>query len=188
MKYKHVIWDWNGTLFNDVFLCSDIMNNLLKSRSLPEITFEKYREIFTFPVVDYYKILGHDTRPESFKQLSIEFIGEYEKRKFECNLYNSAKSILHYIKNNNITQSILSAYSQETLYEIVKHFGLSDYFIKLVGLDNIYAAGKLENGKRWIKELGFSRGEVLFIGDTVQQILEEPESVNISVDVDEKED
>ena len=52
-NYQHIIWDWNGTLLNDVKLCADIMNNLLKTRSLPTITLEKYREIFTFPVKDY---------------------------------------------------------------------------------------------------------------------------------------
>jgi len=167
MKYKHLIWDWNGTLFNDVFLCADIMNHLLKSRDLNKITLEKYRDVFTFPVIDYYKILGHDTSSDSFKQLSIEFIGEYEERKLECGLFSNAKETLSKIQERGISQSILSAYSQETLNEIITHFGLGKYFVNLVGLDNIYAASKLENGKKWMKELGFNKGEVLFVGDTV---------------------
>lgn len=46
---KHIIWDWNGTLFDDVDICVDNINWLLKKYNLPEITKEKYREIFTFP-------------------------------------------------------------------------------------------------------------------------------------------
>ena len=51
-NYQHIIWDWNGTLLDDVELCADIMNNLLKTRSLSTITLEKYREIFIFPLKD----------------------------------------------------------------------------------------------------------------------------------------
>ncbi|GAH94581.1 unnamed protein product [marine sediment metagenome] len=40
-KYKHVIWDWNGTLINDVWLVVDIMNKMLKKRNLPKDKFGK---------------------------------------------------------------------------------------------------------------------------------------------------
>ena len=30
MKYKHIIWDWNGTLIDDRRCCIDIMNEVLK--------------------------------------------------------------------------------------------------------------------------------------------------------------
>jgi phosphoglycolate phosphatase len=70
-------------------------------------------------------------------------------------------------KSKGIKQSVLSAYSQHTLEEMINRFELSQYFIRLVGLDNIYAASKLENGILWMNELGHSEGEVLLIGDTV---------------------
>ena len=166
-KYKHVIWDWNGTLFDDVFLCADIMNNLLKKRNMPAISVEEYRRVFTFPVKDYYRKLGHKTDDENWEVISHEFINEYENRKLDFALYPGAKRILKKIKDAGLTQSILSAYSQKTLEEIIDYFRLGEYFVKLVGLDNIYAASKLENGKKWMNELGFAKGEVLFVGDTL---------------------
>jgi len=54
LNYNHIIWDWNGTLFNDVELCAGVMNLLLTQESLPNISIQKYKEIFTFPVVEYY--------------------------------------------------------------------------------------------------------------------------------------
>ena len=54
-KYKYIIWDWNGTLLNDVWLCIEIMNEMLENRNLPSITYDKYREIFDFPVQRYYE-------------------------------------------------------------------------------------------------------------------------------------
>ncbi len=166
-KYKHVIWDWNGTLLDDVELCADLMNNLLKSKGLRQISVDQYREVFTFPVKDYYQKLGHDVSDENWEILSHKFIDEYESRKSECGLYTNAEDVLEKINSKGISQSVLSAYSQDALTNIIKDFELDKYFIKLVGLNNIYAASKVENGVRWMKELGYEKGEVLMIGDTI---------------------
>ncbi len=166
-KYKHVIWDWNGTLFNDVELCADIMNNLMIRSNLGTITVDEYRDVFTFPVKKYYELLGHDVGDENWEKISHEFINEYEERKFEQTLYHDSKHVLDEIDKYGISQSVLSAYSQHTLEELISHFGLTKYFVRLVGLDNIYAESKLENGIMWMKELGYSKGEVLLVGDTI---------------------
>ena len=166
-KYKHVIWDWNGTLFEDVTLCCSIMQNILARRDMGSITIERYREVFTFPVKEYYKRVGHDVGDENWEILSHEFMDEYEARKFECGLFKEAILVLEHIKSLGIGQSVLSAYSQHTLEEMIDHFGLAKFFVRLIGLDNIYAASKLDNGIKWMKELGHSEGEVLLIGDTV---------------------
>ncbi len=166
-KYKHVIWDWNGTLFNDVELCSDIMNNLLRSRGLKIVTVEEYKSVFTFPVKKYYEILGHDVSDANWEIISHEFINEYETRKHESDLYPQAEQVIKFISEMRISQSVLSAYSQHTLEELIEHFNLTNYFMRLIGLDNIYAASKIENGIKWMKELGHNKGDVLLIGDTV---------------------
>ena len=53
-NYRHLIWDWNGTLLDDAWLCRDIMNGQLRRRGLPVLSQEKYEEIFDFPVEKYY--------------------------------------------------------------------------------------------------------------------------------------
>ena len=47
----YVVWDWNGTLFDDVALCIQVMNGMLEKRGLPRLAGpEQYRQVFTFPV------------------------------------------------------------------------------------------------------------------------------------------
>ena len=65
-QYKHIIWDWNGTLLNDGWLFVDVMNSILRQRKMETITLEKYRNIFGFPIKDYYIKLGFDLEKESF--------------------------------------------------------------------------------------------------------------------------
>jgi phosphoglycolate phosphatase len=166
-NYKHIIWDWNGTLFDDTELSLDIINSILLKRDLQTITLEKYRSIFTFPVKDYYEKTGLDFKKYPFEELGTEWIMEYEKRRSEAKLHKDAKEILEYISLNSKQQSILSAYSYSTLVEIIKHFEIEHYFTHLVGLDHVYASSKIEIGKKLMNELNNERSEIILIGDTV---------------------
>lgn len=139
---KYLIWDWNGTLFNDVQLGVEIINNLLKLNDLALITFEKYRDIFTFPISDYYKIVGFDFNKTSFEELGKMFMDEYERRKNEMDLFSGARNILELARKKGIRQSILSAYKHDTLVEILKHYKILEFFESISGLDNIYAGSK----------------------------------------------
>lgn len=168
-KYNHIIWDWNGTLFNDVELCAVIMNLLLTQESLPNISLEKYKEIFTFPVIDYYRIAGHTFEKTSFEVLGKQFMDEYESRKTNCRLFNGAEKILSELKSKNIHQHLLSAYEQQSLDNILKQYKIDHYFDNVVGLDNIYASGKSHLAKRLAERISSNgkAGNILLIGDTI---------------------
>ena len=168
-NYNHIIWDWNGTLFNDVELCAGIMNMLLTQESLPNISIQKYKSIFTFPVIDYYKIAGHTFEKTSFEVLGKQFMDEYEVRKNNCKLFPGVSRLLAEIKSKNIQQHLLSAYEQNNLNNILEHFGIINYFQFIVGLDNIYAGGKSHLAQDLAMKIrsNGSTGNILLIGDTI---------------------
>ena len=87
MKYKHIVWDWNGTLVDDTWLFVDIMNGVLKNRKLNGITLDDYRNVFDFPVQDYYQKLGFNFEDEPFESAGLDFIKIYDDRKFEPKLF-----------------------------------------------------------------------------------------------------
>jgi len=121
--YRHLIWDWNGTLLDDAWLCREIMNRQLLQRGLPVLSPEKYEEIFDFPVEKYYRAVGFDWSRESFQEAGTEFIVEYEKRKKECSLQPGAQGLLEKIAEGGWSQAVLSAYSHHWLYEFFGHLG-----------------------------------------------------------------
>ncbi|MFO7447818.1 MAG: HAD hydrolase-like protein [Ignavibacteriaceae bacterium] len=166
-KYKHVIWDWNGTLLDDVTLCVNIINNILSKRELKALSHNEYREIFTFPVLDYYMKAGLDLDKYPFEALGTEWMGEYEKEKSNVCLFEGAEEILSYVKQTGREQSILSAYPHITLVEIVSMLGLESYFTNISGLDHIYATSKIDIGKQLVKKIGLKGSEMVFVGDTV---------------------
>ena len=165
-KYKHIIWDWNGTVLDDLDLCVDVANNLFSKKNVPTLTVEKYKSIFTLPVKNYYIAAGFDFEKESFEKVGKEWMDEYEERKYECQLHEGLIDVLEKIKFLGIEQSLLSAYKQDNLREMADKFNLTKYFSNIVGLDNIYAASKVELGKELMKTIGNGHGEALMIGDT----------------------
>lgn len=168
MRYRHAIWDWNGTLLNDTWLCVEVLNGLLTRRGRSAITELEYRENFGFPVIHFYEYLGFDTDVDSFDQVSREFIGAYESRWFEeCVLHPDAHDVLTALSAAGVTHSVLSAAKQEALEAGIRYYELDRYFTGLVGTDNIYAQGKVDRGRHWIEQLPWSPDEVVLIGDTL---------------------
>lgn len=166
-RIKHIIWDWNGTLFNDRELCVEIINNLLEEEGLKCISTNEYTNIFTFPVKAYYEKAGFNFDIHSFEELGQKWMNQYEQRKRECNLFPEAKEILEYFYNKKIPQSILSAYSIHNLEIMLNEFGIRNYFSYVKGLDNIYAASKLDLGRDLISKISLSKNSILLIGDTL---------------------
>lgn len=166
-NYKHIIWDWNGTLLNDVDFCRRIINRILVENELPELSLEKYREIFTFPVQDYYKTAGLDFSKTSFEAMGKDFIDEYEEKKLSCSLHENAIEVLSTIHQKGIKQSVLSAYLHDNLVSILGHYNLTQYFDNVIGLDNIYAGSKTHLGLALVDQLNLPKENILFIGDTL---------------------
>ena len=165
-KYKHIIWDWNGTLFDDVNLCIEIINSMLVKRRMPVVSFDEYREIFSFPVIDYYQKIGFDFALEPFETVSTEFITQYEKLRSGCSLMFDAVETLDRISRSGATQSILSASKQSYLSKAVLEYGLDKTFVAVNGLDHHHATSKVEIGKEFITRSGLDPSKILLIGDT----------------------
>ena len=165
-QYKHIIWDWNGTLLDDAWLFVDIMNSVLENRKMNTITVEKYRKIFGFPVEDYYKKLGFDLERESFQKSGMEFIKAYKKRRYEAELHPWVHSILSKLLSLNIHHSILSAQHKTLLDDLTQYYKIHEYFTEINGLNDHNAYSKVDKGIEWMKKTGLDSKEVLFIGDT----------------------
>jgi phosphoglycolate phosphatase len=142
------------------------MNTMLASRNLPSLTLARYRNIFDFPVKDYYEKLGFDFKKESFEIVGMEFMVRYNERQKECLLHEDATNSLRCIAENGYLQNILSAREQNELRQEIIERRISGYFEHIAGLDDHYAHGKTDVGIRLLKEIGAEKRKILFLGDT----------------------
>jgi len=166
MRYKHIIWDWNGTLLDDRWLCVEGINQALIKRDLSPISEDRYRKIFTFPVKEYYKKLGFDFDNEPFEVAGDEFVDYYGKNFHKAKLQKGSRTLLSEIQSKSISQSILSAAMESYLKSWVYAHKLEIYFSEIVGIDNQYADGKIQEGIKLINKLPFKSEDIAMIGDT----------------------
>ena len=163
--YTHLVWDFNGTLYNDVPESIESANDLLAAHALPPIrSVEDYRALFGFPIVDYYRRMGFDFEKTPYSELAVEWVAYYLEHSKQSTLYPDVPDVLARVKQAGISQLILSATERGMLERQVELLGILPYFDELLGLDNIHAHSKEEIGRRWRQKHPDAR--VLLIGDT----------------------
>jgi|LSQX01.1.fsa_nt_gb phosphoglycolate phosphatase len=168
MTYTHILWDWNGTLLDDVRQCIIVMNGILSERGLKTIASdEEYRGLFCFPVSSYYGKLGFDFSSEPFEELARIYIDRYTGCLPSFKLFDGAVDTLRALKHMGLTQVILSASEIKSLLSLVDHFGISDYFNAVLGLCDHYASSKVELAESYFKQMGIDMAKTLIIGDTI---------------------
>ena len=116
--YRCIVWDWNGTLLNDVQVAFSAMNAMLSRRGLPLMeSVAQYRELFTFPVREYYAAAGLDLEREAFEDLAVEWTEEYYRKYPTCGLYPGVGDILRSLGEQGARQIIVSASQQQALHK-----------------------------------------------------------------------
>jgi len=166
-KYSHIIWDWNGTLYDDAEWCFNIINTMLNKRGMKELkNMTEYRDVFDFPVKNYYMKIGFDFDDESFEVLSKEFITLYRAGdEMYCSLKNNTETIFETFHKSGFTQVILSASEINNLNRQIKYLNIENYFDAVIGLMDTYAKGKVDIGLEFIKANKIDKA--ILIGDTV---------------------
>ena len=164
---KTIVWDWNGTLLDDAEISRRAINKMLKARNLSELSLEKYRDVFTFPVIDYYKKVGFDFSKETWEPVAMEFINQYLSLLPECRLTPFAVDTLETFKQKGYRQAIISAMQHDALLKSVSDLGIYNYFDFIGGIGDHYGGGKVDNARNYFKASGLNPDQVTLIGDTI---------------------
>lgn len=163
---KHVFWDWNGTLVDDVQLTVEIMNKILSSQNLNIISIEKHKEIFDFPIEVYKKYLGFVADSKLTSSAESFFYEEYYKNFQQCDLQSDSEKLLDFFLDNKIGQSIISLLPQNILNEMVDFYKLENYFHGVIGQSNFNTQNKVESARNYFEKFDYNPIEILVIGDT----------------------
>jgi len=166
--YKHILWDWNGTLVNDMDLCVSVTNQLIQKRNGKLINRDIYSREFTFPVCDFYEKIGFDFSIESYPDVAEEWILEY-KRNFdtESSLNGDVVQVLEHVDSIGLKQSVLSACEVELLNHSIRHLGVDRFFHQIHGTGDNHAHGKVDLAHSLIEAEHCTPEESILFGDTV---------------------
>ena len=162
---KRLIWDWNGTLLDDVSAAVNALNRMLSSRDAAPITVEHYRRRFGFPVRPFYAELGVDLDKWDWDEICRDFHSFVAAE--PQNVRDDAFAALSLARDLGFRQCVLSALRQDLLDEALERNGLRGFFDFAYGVDNLDGASKLERGRELVAAIGSGARDAIMIGDTL---------------------
>ena len=167
----YIIWDWNGTLLDDVAAAVGALNRMRAVRGVAPVTQDFYRAHFGFPVRPFYAVVGLDLEREDWDRICTDF-HQFIAEEPNQHLRPDTVDALRFVRDRGGHQAILSALRQDLLLRDTAREGVQEYFDTLYGVDNLDGATKLSRGHDLMEHLRatalLAPGQpIFFIGDTL---------------------
>ena len=144
----------------------DSTNQMLSERGMREIAdLDEYREVFDFPIKEYYRALGFDFEVEPYEVLAPLWVDIYNERSKESSVVEGVLPTSKKVRELGMCQVVFSATEREMLLRQMGELGIRECFDEVIGLDNIHAESKLHLAKRW-REAN-PDAKILYVGDTL---------------------
>jgi len=161
-----VIWDFNGTLIDDLDLVVWSVNAQLTRRGLSPLTPSAYRDVFGFPIEDYYRRIGLGFETETMAELAADFFAEYAPKLGDCGLHDGVPEVLGAFSDAGIRQFVLSAMEEGMLRSMLAHLGIASFFEGIYGLAHQEGDSKLTRGAELLRDFEIDPASAMMIGDT----------------------
>jgi phosphoglycolate phosphatase-like HAD superfamily hydrolase len=163
---KHLVWDWNGTLLDDLTLVVASTNQAFAAIGGRSVGADEHRSRFRRPVAEFYaEILERAVDQEEFQELDRIFHDAYRLGLTDMTLAADASQALRSWPG---TQSLLSMWFHNELVPAIETYGLTGVFTRVDGL-RTEIGGHLKAGHlaQHLAELGLSGDDVVLIGDSL---------------------
>ena len=169
---RHIVWDWNGTLFDDQPLVTRSTNASLCAVGVPALAADQYQELYRRPLQDFYlAMVGREFSAEEWERVEDAFSKTYSAGMNLCGLTPDALSALDSWAPRS--QSLLSMYDHDKLVPLADSFGITSRLVRVDGrppaLDygpkTKYLAAHLNHLQA--VEPGLAPAQVALVGDCV---------------------
>lgn len=173
MKYRNVIFDFDGTLADTSALIVATMQRTISALNLPGKTDEECRSMIGYRLEEVPSLLWPGI-PGLSERYAATYRGIFNtlKDSFAVRLYPHVADTLAELKQRGIRLAVASSRSRMSLEEYCSKLGLGDLFQMLVG------GGDVENGKPSpdpvnliLATQGWDKEKTLVVGDMAVDIL-----------------
>ena len=163
---KYIIWDFNGTLIDDVDTAVLSVNDTFDKLGIPRTEREEYRRNMDMPIYKYYEKHA-DLTKIPLEYFTKEFLAGFEKHIETVTASPSALYTVRELSRRGAVQCIISSFEQKRLEGLTERFGFTPYMDGIFGASDILCLSKTERGKKWMKDEGADPADVLVVGDMV---------------------
>ncbi len=165
----HLIWDWNGTLFDDLHIVVDAVNASLAAIGIDmTIDADDYRDHYQRPVRAFYDaMLERPITDEQWATVNVRFHDVYMNLVPQARPTVDALGATTEVSRRGLTQSILSMWSHTLLGPTVDRYGLGAAMLAVRGSDDARGEPKADLLRRHLAELNINGDQkVVMVGDT----------------------
>ncbi len=171
MARKHLVWDWNGTLLDDLPIVVQAVSRSIGALGLPPITADDYRDHYTRPVRLFYdNLFGRKVTDEEWLRLNTTFHDVYFTLAGWANLAPDALRALDLLDEAGWGQSLLSMSPQDWLTKVVDRLKLTDRLALVDGLSEVTGGLKAVHMEKHLRVLGLDGESVVVVGDTPDDV------------------
>lgn len=164
---KHIIWDWNGTIFADSRALIEATIEAFAAAGLPPLTVEMYQRHHCQPIpVFYNRLVGRELSEDEQRTLDGHFHRCYARHRDRVGLNATALAAMDAWSAAGGAQSLLSMYPQQILEPLVRRAGIFDRFSIVQGLISGEPGRKAPHLERHLHSLGADGRDVLLVGDS----------------------
>ncbi|GBE25294.1 phosphoglycolate phosphatase [bacterium BMS3Bbin02] len=167
----HIIWDWNGTLFDDLHIIVESVSACVAPFGRDSITEEDYRDHYTRPVSVFYEnLMGRAITQDEWANIDNIFHETYRSLLHGANLAVDADAAIRLLSDQAGTQSILSMWWHSELVPFTAGFGMHDVMKRIDGNRDDTGALKADQMRAHVERLvadhGVVAADVVAVGDT----------------------
>jgi phosphoglycolate phosphatase-like HAD superfamily hydrolase len=170
----HIVWDWNGTLFDDGEALVLATIDAFATSGFGEVTGESYRSHFTRPIPEFYdRLAGRTLTTAEQALLDNNFQSSYARRMAEVNIHADAIVALTAWREAGRTQSLLSMYPHEKLVGLTQLREVAHFFVRVDGVRGAGAHEALRKEphlREHLNALRTNTKRTLVVGDNVDDV------------------
>jgi phosphoglycolate phosphatase-like HAD superfamily hydrolase len=168
---RHLVWDWNGTLFDDHVAVVAAVNDALALLGLPPIDAHTYRTHFTRPVERFYEqVAGRPIEQAEWRALDDAFHHSYHGWLERLGLAPDARAALEAAEAAGLSQSLLSMWRHRQLVPLVERLGIGHYFVRVDGLKVPGGSGKADHLVAHLAALEVEPSAAVLVGDALDDL------------------
>lgn len=167
--YKHIIWDFDGTLFDTYPVMGSIFKKMLEEEGIVEPLDEilKYMKVSMSHALRHYEKKYH---------INNAFIDKYNKQREDTEIhlskpYTGIEEICRYIHTSG-KNNYLYTHRGESAIKFLKNYGLYDYFIDFITSQHGFERKPSPDAINYlVDKYNIVHNEAIMIGDRDLDIL-----------------
>jgi len=174
MRIKAALFDWNGTIMNDLNVGLQTCNHMLRYYNVPIVSKNRFRKTFDVPWFIFYERNGVPRERIDLIKHQREYMKAYYSLAEKTKPRKNVRKVFDWLKKNKILIGILSFHLKKDIEKNLKKHNLDEYLNVIIGTNTMEEAGTSENKKvkSALSNLKISNDEIIYVGDMAHDLSE----------------